>query len=221
MVGSYQCDDHNQVLLNAHSQIKSEWDLLKYLAQTEGFQLYVDGTTLVFAPTDALPGNSWSISSDNVTNMTFHVACPTSDQTAITAKSWNSWLCQTFTNTNQQSTDQSGFSLSALDADPGTEIAMVSPNLTPHDVERLVTQRLDALNEQVLTVQIVMPGELAFLPGDILSITSGLGTFDSDYTIKSIRRRFSSAGGFLQYIQGFTSTTDSTISAATGNLPLG
>jgi hypothetical protein len=221
MVGSYQCDDHNQVLLNAHSQIKSEWDLLKYLAQTEGFQLYVDGTTLVFAPTGALPGNSWSISTDDVTDMTFHVVCPTSDQTAITAKSWNSWLCQTFTNTNQQSTDQSGFSLSALDADPGTEIAMVSPNLTPHDVERLVSQRLDALNEQVLTVQIVMPGELAFLPGDVLSVTSGLGTFDSDYTIKAIRRRFSSAGGFLQYIQGFTSTTDSTISATTGNLPLG
>jgi hypothetical protein len=90
MVGSYQYDGYNQVLLNAHSQITSEWDLLKYVAKIEGFQLFIDRTTLVFAPTEALSRNTILISADDVMALTFHRICPTSTQTTLTAKSWNS-----------------------------------------------------------------------------------------------------------------------------------
>jgi hypothetical protein len=221
MVGSYQSDDHSQILLNVHSHITNEWDLLKYLARTEGFQLFVDGTTLVFAPADALPRNAWSINADDVMGLTFHQVCPISDQTTLTAKSWNSWLGQVFTYTDDRSVGQSASGLSVLQVDPGTEIATVRPNLMPQDVEQLVNQRFDALNEQALTVQIVMPGEMAFLPGDVLTITSGFASFNADYTVKSLRRRFSSAGGFVQFIQGFTAPTNSPSSSGTGALPVG
>jgi phage protein D len=216
MVGSYQCDGYNQVLLNAHSQITSEWDLLKYVARTEGFQLFVDGTTLIFAPTDALSRNALSIAADNVMALTFHKKCPTSGQTTLTAKSWNSWLGQALTFTDDQSNDQPAFDFPSLNADPGIEIAMVKPNLTPQSAEQLVSRRLDILNEEATTVQITMPGETSLMPGDLLNVASFLNTFNTDYIVKSVRRRFSTDTGFVQYVQGYAMPANSGIAAGTG-----
>jgi hypothetical protein len=216
MVGSYQCDGYNQVLLNAHSKITNEWDLLKYLAKAEGFQLFVDGTTLVFAPTKALSRNNLSIGTADVTALTFHKICPTSDQTTLTAKSWNSWLGQAQIYTDNQSTAQSALGLPALSADPGTEIAIVRPNLSSEDAQQLVSQYLNALNEQALTVQITMPGELSLNPGDALTVTTGNSIFDGNYIIKSLRRRFSPTAGFVQYLQGYLMTDSSLPSVGTG-----
>lgn len=220
MVGSYQCDGYNQVLLNAHSQITSEWNLLKYLSRTEGFELFVDGTTLVFGPADALPRTTLSIGSADVIALTFHLVCPTSAQTILTAKSWNSWLGQAVTYTDDRSFDPSAPGLPTLNADPGTEIAMIRPNLTPQGAEQLVNQRLDALNEQATTVQITMPGELALMPGDLLAVASGNNVFDGNYIVKSVRRQFSSAGGFVQHVQGSAMTDNSPVSAGKAMLPV-
>ena len=215
MVGSYQCDGYNQVLLNAHSQITSEWDLLKHVAKVEGFQLFVDRATLVFAPTEVLPKNQISISADDVMGMTFHRICPTSSQTTLAAKSWNSWLGEALTYADDQTTGQSDFNSSALNADPATEVAMVSPNLTPQDAERLVSRRLNTLNEQAITVQITMPGDTLLKPGDVLSVASASDIFDGDYIIGSMRRQYSTAAGFIQYVQGYTASASSTVSTAT------
>jgi phage protein D len=221
MVGSYQCDDHSQILLDVHSPITNEWDLLKHLAQSEGFQLFVNSTMLVFAPTSALPGNAWSVEAKDVMGLTFHKVCPTSDQTTLTAKSWNSWLNQAFTFADEQSAGQADYALSVPDADPGTEIAMVRPNLMPQGVEQLVNQRLSETNEQALTVQIVMPGEMSFSPGDVLTITSNYNGFDADYIIRSVRRRFSSAGGFIQHVHGFAKEANLPASSETADSPNG
>jgi hypothetical protein len=221
MIGSYQCDGYNQVLLNEHSPIKSEWELLKYIARAEGFELFVDGTTLVFAAAKDLPRNAVTIGVGDVTGLTFHRICPTSAQTTLTAKSWNSWLAQAFSHTDDHSTDQSAFGLPALSPEPGTEISMVKPNLTPRDTERLVNQRLNAMIELATTVQIAMPGEMSLMPGDILSIISGNTSFDADYVIGSVRRRFSPAAGFVQYIHGSTLAVNLPASGGTDLSPNG
>jgi hypothetical protein len=206
MVGSYQCDDYNQILLNVHSNITNEWDLLRYLAKVEGFQLFVDGTTLVFTPAETLPMVNRSINANDVTALIFHNICPTSDLTTLTAKSWNSWLGQALIRTNDQSTSQSVTSPPALSTDPGTEIAIVRPNMSSKDAERLLSQYLNALNEQAVTVQITMPGELSLKSGDALTVTAGNGIFNGSYIVKSVRRRFSSTAGFVQHVQGHLMT---------------
>ncbi len=113
MVGSYQCDGYNQVLLNVHSNIVTEWDLLKYLAKVEGFELFVDGTTLVFTPAESLSRINRLINASDVTALIFHNVCPTSDLTMLTVKSWNSWLGQALIRTSDQSASQSATDLPA------------------------------------------------------------------------------------------------------------
>jgi hypothetical protein len=119
------------------------------------------------------------------------------------------------THTDDQTTNQSDFGFSVLNADPAAEIALVKPNLTPQDVERLVSRRLETLNEQATTVQITMPGDTLLKPGDVLSVASARSTFDGDYIIGSMRRRYSTSAGFIQYVQGYTASATSTVSAGT------
>ncbi len=206
MVGSYLCDGYNQILLNAHSNIVSEWDLLKYLAKVEGFQFFVDAATLIFAPAGSLPGINMSVDASDVTALIFHSICPTSDQTALTAKSWNSWLGQALIRTNDQSAPQFATGLPAPSTDPGAEIAIVKPNMSSDDAERLISRYINMLNEQALTVQITMPGELSLKAGDALAVTAGNGIFDGSYVVKSVRRRFSSTAGFVQHVEAYLMT---------------
>ncbi len=203
MVGSFQSDGYSQVLLNTHSRITSEWDLLTQLAKSEGFQLFIDGRTLVFSPAGSLSSNNTSIDVDDVIGLKFVRNCPLSDQTTLTVKSWNSWLGQALHH-EDQSSDQAPSSVPDLNADPATEIAIVRPNLTPQGAERLARQRSEALRKQTLTVQIVMPGEVSMKPGDVVAITSGSSSFDANYTISSIRRQFSTSAGFIQHVNGFS-----------------
>lgn len=213
MVGSYQCDGHSQVLLNAHSRITSEWELLTHLAKAEGFELFVDGTTLVFAPLASLQQNYLTIDNSNVKGIKFHKSCPLCGQTRVTVKSWNSWLSQVSLHTDDQSSGSAVPDTTDLNDAPGTEIAIVRPNLSPQDAERLAQQCLAALNEQQLKVEIVMPGEFSLRPLDVLSVSGSGAGFDTDYIVRSVRRHFSSTAGFVEYIQGFATAAGSTLSS--------
>ena len=215
MTGSYQSDNYNQVLLNAHSRITSEWDLLIHLAKIAGFELFIDGTTLVFAPLSSLPQNYVAIDRSQVKSIKFHKMCPLTDQTILTVKSWNSWLSQVSLYTDEQSVNQPLSDVTSLSNAPGTEIAIIRPNLTPQGAEQLAQQHLLVLNEQKLTVEIVMPGEFSLKPFDVLSVTGGGSNFDADYTVRSVRRHFSATAGFVDYIQGFVGSTLSSASTVT------
>ena len=208
MVGSFQDNGYNQLLLNTHSRITSEWDLLVQLARNEGFELVVDGDILVFAPAIALPRINSTVNVGDVMGIRFHKNCPLSAQTTLTVKSWNSWLAQALYHSDDQSSDQGTTSPLGLDDNSGLEIAIVKPNLSSLDAERIANTSLDTIRQQALTVQITMPGEMLMKPRDNLTITGSESAFDTNYVITSIRREFSTTAGFIQYIQGFAIGTD-------------
>jgi hypothetical protein len=64
-----------------------------------------------------------------------------------------------------------------------------------------------------------MPGAMPLRPGDMLDIESRIGIFSTIYTIRSVRRQFSTTTGFVQYIQGYATTADSTVAAGTESQP--
>jgi hypothetical protein len=214
MRGSYQCDGYNQILLNAHSRATSEWDLLTHLARTSGFELFVDGTVLVFAPLSSLPRNHVAVDRNQVKSLRFRKILPLTYQTSLTVKSWNSWLGQVSLYSDAQSTDQAIADVTSLSNEPGTEIAIIEPNLTPWGAEQLAQRHLLAINEQQRTVEIVMPGEFSLRPFDVLSVSGGGPDFDEDYIIRSVRRHYSATAGFVQYIQGFVRSPPSSESMA-------
>jgi phage protein D len=208
LVGSYRSGNHNQMALNAYSHITSEWDLLIHLARSEGFELFVDGGTLVFAPAEALQHNYVAIDNSDVQDIRFSKNCQLSGQTTVVVKSWNSWTNRASLSSQQQAADQVPSALGS-GANSATEFVLVKPNLAPADVERLAQSYSAALNKQTIGVEIAMPGEPFLRPGDVLTV-GGSGTgFDMEYTIASVRRRFSSTAGYVQHVHGFANRTTS------------
>jgi hypothetical protein len=202
MTGTFQSDNYSQILLNAHSRITNEWDLLCHLAVSEGYELFVDGTTLVFAPLESLQRNFLTISNLDVKRMRFHRRCPLANQTRITVKSWNSWLNQMVTYTDGQTSGVTAAETPGLTTNLGIEIAVVRPNLMPQGTEELAQRCLDRLNQKVLSVDLVLAGEMSLKPRDVLTINGNGNNFDSDYNVQSVRRRLSATEGFIEYVHG-------------------
>jgi len=202
MAGSYQDGNYNQILLNAHSRIISEWDLLTELAGREQFELFLDGNTLVFSSAATLSRSNILIDVNSVMGIRFHRRMPLTDQTTLTVKSWNCWLGQALHQSSGQSKTQSTETSADFNDDPNVEIAIIRPNLTSQGAEQLAVKAASLLNEQNLTVQVTTPGDTTIKPLDLMTVTGSDSAFDSDYIVTSVRRQFSTTSGFVQYIQG-------------------
>ena len=50
LAGRYYEAEHDRITLGQFSRATTEWDLLTYLAAREGFEAYISGQTLTFAP---------------------------------------------------------------------------------------------------------------------------------------------------------------------------
>jgi hypothetical protein len=202
LVGSYQGNDHNQVLLNAHSHVLSEWDVLSGLATKERFELFVSGTNLIFGPLESLQTNYLTLTLSDMKSIRFRQECPLSGQNTVTVKSWNSWLGQTLSYAADQTTDGSASNPLALSADAGIEVALVRPNLTSQAVQQIAQNYANKLRQESTSVEIVIPGESSIQPFDVVTVT-GIGpNFDSDYLVRSVRRQFSPTTGLVDFIHG-------------------
>ncbi len=204
LVGSYQYNGYNKMLLNAHSQIVNEWELLKYLARIEGFEALIQGKVLVFAPVSSLPSNNISLDPSMVGKINFHKNCSLYDQTNLTVKSWNSWLGQTSCYTNGTSSNSKLPDAVTIADNSAMEMAIIKPNLTDENARGMALRYMDTINRQMLTIDVAMPGEIMMNPYDVLTLSTGAAEFDTEYVIRSIRRHFSAIAGFSQRVQGYS-----------------
>ena len=175
LIGGYSGGDHSQLLLNVHSRITSEWDLLTHLAKIENVELFVDGTSLVFSPLSALNINCIPVTKSMAKNIRFSKTFSLSGNSRLTVKSWNSWLGQLSQVTDPQSSEQDAAVDTGLPDASGIEISIVKPNLTPQGAENLCQRCLSSISERETGVEITMPGDMTIKPCDVISI-SGSGT---------------------------------------------
>jgi len=212
LVGSYQNNGYNKMLLNAHSPIVSEWDLLKHLAKIENFEAFIRGRVLVFAPAALLFGNNIPLDPTMATKINFRKSCPLYDQINLAVKSWNSWLGQSSGYTDGSSSSEMSPDAVAISDNSAMEIAIVKPNLTDEVARSMALHYMDAINKRMLGVDIVMPGDTMISPYDVLTLSTGSAEFDTDYIVRSVRRHFSSTSGFSQHVQGYSTGSNSTSS---------
>ena len=90
LVGRYYQDEHDRITLGQFSRSTTEWDLLVFLAQQEGFDVSVTGTTLNFLSSNAATQVPYLIMPSNCIDMTFERRLTLAKDIAVTVKSWNS-----------------------------------------------------------------------------------------------------------------------------------
>lgn len=200
LVGRYYELEHDRITLDQFSRLTTEWDLLVYLAQHEGFDLFVQGTTLYFQPAQAasvapdviLRPAPTSSGAANVIELRMERKLALAGDIEVTVKSWNSRQNNVYAQTARGSRG-------AKSGAPQSYV-LVRPNLLPEQALKLAQNWLGTLVQHERIITALMPGELMLTPRSIVGL-EGTGTaFDQAYRVETIERRVRFDGGFVQHV---------------------
>jgi hypothetical protein len=198
LIGSYRQGTYCNLVLNDHSQIVSEWDMLRTLADQEGFEFFTAGATLVFVSQEELTTNHVFLSRSDVIGLRFQRQCLIYDQPQFVVKSWNSWLAQMFDNTDGIPPSAS-FQNEIGGSDP-IEFSLIRPNLLPQDISQLSSNWLSKIAETALRMELTVPGNIGLKPYDIISLDGYLIGSHTNYLVREVRCHLSSTLGFVQLV---------------------
>jgi phage protein D len=202
-VGRYWQLEHDRITLDQFSATISEWDLLTTLAQHEGFDVWVSGTTLHFRPRGIAGGPEFMLrpvatisGAANVAGLRLERSLTLAGDIEVVVKSWNSRQQNAFVQTARAARE------------PGTSrkrkpqrYVYVVPNLTPDEALKLAQRRLAELTRHERVIDAEMPGELDLAPRMMIGV-EGTGTgFDQVYWIDEIERSLHVGHGFTQRLR--------------------
>lgn len=199
-IGRYYQDGRDAVMLDAFSGRASEWDLLAYLAQHEGYDLFVSGTTLNFLPASAPPASSCVLTPADVIELRLERNLPFDGDVTIAVKTWNSRLHAADVRVATRIGGATPRNIGVPTCE-GRNYILIRPNLTSDAAQRLAERRLAEVCTHGSSIDLTMPGEMTLMPRSVFVLT-GTGTdFDRPYRIDVVDRRISSHSGFMQRIR--------------------
>ncbi len=197
-VGRYWELEHDSLVLDGFARATTEWDLLVALAQLEGFNVWVQGTTLHFraADTQALPT---VLQVTALSALRLERSLTLAQGIVVTVKSWHSRAAQSCVQT--ASAIQAGGT-----GGTAQSYVYIAPNLTPERVLKLARQRLAELTRHERAIVAEMPGELSLMPGQQILLQGSGTAFDRTYAIDSVERRLDMSHGFTQSLRARKTT---------------
>ena len=189
-VGRYWQLQHDRIVLDQFGRATTEWDLLVMLAQYEGVDLWVSGTTLHFRKNDA-SGAAWRLSAGDVTGLRLERSLTLARDIEVVVKSWNSRSGTAFVQTARKK---------AFPVPRGRvqRYVLVVPNLSPDEALKLAQARLAELTRHERVVIAEMPGELDILPRQRILLLGTETDFDQEYRVDRVERHLSVSHGFMQ-----------------------
>ena len=187
LVGRYYQSEHDRTTTGQFSRALSEWDLLAYLAQREGFDLFLEGDVLRFGAgeTDVVVevgvADCLGLQMDHALGMQRAIE--------VTVRSW----------------DQRGGEavVQTVRGGGGGRVwrhGLVRPNLPPDEAQRLAERTLADLVRHERTVRVTMPGELSITRRRGVALV-GTGTdWDRVYGVREVSRHVDVRRGFTQRV---------------------
>lgn len=221
-VGRYYQSEHDRITLDQFSHATTEWDLLVFLAREEGFDVFVQGTSLYFQPPTTATVSPFLLRPDMLIDLQLRRSLTLARDIEVTVKSWNSRQKNAFTQTARASGLPAVGGSGGLPAPPQRYV-YVRPNLTPNQALQFAQQRLSELTLHERVIELQMPGELTLTPRAALLLTETGTDFDQAYLIDVIERELRWNDGFTQRIRAKntsprvqTTTPADTVGAVTG-----
>jgi hypothetical protein len=202
LVGQYYQIEHTKTALSAFSRHANGWDLLAELADLEGYDLWVDGTTLHFKSLSGgepkiynvcyvAPEAGSSSPELTISDLSMERAAGLSGPIQVTVASWNSRQRHQVTGT---------FPLLSDGGPDAKRFMVLKPNLLSDQAEALAKITYMQMRAHQLVITGTMAGELDLTPRHRLRL-SGTGTgWDGIYRLDQIERQISFDRGFVQHI---------------------
>lgn len=222
LVGRYWQMEHDRITLDQFSRATTEWDLLVTLAQHEGFDVWVSGTTLHFRPPPAGPSATGVLRLSgpgaNVVHLRLERSLTLARDIEVTVKSWNARQQTAFVQTARALRGLRG--AKAVRRPPQRYVYVV-PNLTPDAALKLAQQRLAELSRHERVITVEMPGELDLQPRMQVVLEGSATEFDQVYWIDEIERHVDVNAGFTQRLRARNASVGSQASSPADPVPSG
>ena len=187
LVGRYYQSEHDRTTMGQFSRAISEWDLLAYLAQREGFDLFLEGDALWFGAggTEAIV----EVGVADCLGLQMEHALGMQRAIEVTVRSW----------------DQRGGEAVVQTARGGGggrawRHSVVRPNLPPDEAQRLAERTLADLVRHERTVRMTMPGELSITPRRRVALVGAGPDWDRVYGVREVSRHVDVRHGFTQRV---------------------
>ena len=204
LIGRYYASDHDQLSNGELSRTTTEWDLLTYLADHEGFDVWVSGTTLHFKPLTRPDATPWVVKwsrppggppISNAITLRLERHLVLAKDLIVEVRSWDSSKGKGFTKT-AKATKQPGQKTGKASAATPQKIVVTRPNLTQDQAQKLANKILDQETKHERVVHWTEPSDLALTARTMMRL-QGVGTgWDQTYYVERVARRFSVQGGF-------------------------
>lgn len=201
LVGTYYQLEHDRITHDNFSRQTTEWDLLIYLAQQEGYDVWVSGTTLHFKPAGST-GSTYTVNYTqpspipalNVSRLHMERSLTLAKDIQVTVKSTNLKNGKAYTRIVKGHNAKSpGASNSNTQ-----NYVFVKPGLTPDQALQYAQQRLTELSKHERVISLEMAGEANITPRDMIQLVGTNSEFDQLYYLDEIHRCMDFEQGFVQ-----------------------
>lgn len=200
LIGQYYQIQHTKSSFAAFSRHANAWDLLAELADLEGFDLWIEDSTLNFRRPSTAENDIFDISFDassttgasptlTISNLLMERLTGLSGAVQVRVVSWNS---------RQRSQVESVYPTNINSG--SQQFTILKPNPLPDEAQKLARTSFNGLLAHQRMITGTMAGELKLTPRHRLRL-SGTGTsWDGIYTLDRVEREISLQGGFHQHI---------------------
>jgi hypothetical protein len=195
---------------------RTEWDILSFLAQQEGFIVTVKDKTLYFGPPPAADSAPYPIvwtqvnptqldyraMAGNVEDMQFQRTLTVSRGVTVIVRSWNDKNQYGFNATYPPKKVGSLQPGQATTAGGGQVFTFFYPNIDKQRALQIAQQKYDLIVAHEMKFSCRIPGDVTLNAQTVIQV-SGTGTaFDQTYYPSQIVRRMSFDGGFEMTVHG-------------------
>ncbi|CAH2606513.1 conserved protein of unknown function (plasmid) [Rhodovastum atsumiense] len=212
--GRYYELDHTHESLGQFSRVTTEWELLVWLAQKEGFDLYVTGETLHFHPATEIdtrnpyvvdyqpraPGAPYPVS--GVQDIRFERSLTLARDIEVVVQSWHAKQGKAFKKVAKAIGAKSAAAAkSATQVGTSTQrFVFVIPNLTEAQAQAEANKRLAELSKHEKNITWQGPGDVILSPRSIVDLRGTGAAFDQRYYVNTVSRRIEFTGGFGMWV---------------------
>jgi phage protein D len=196
------------------TQDQSEWDLLIYLAEHEGFDVWVSGNTLNFQPSPVTTNPSYKIqwqdtpiAISNAIDLHLSRSETLAKDIIVKVQSWNQKQQKAFTVTYKVTQANKGQRSGGL----AQTYSFNVPNLTRDQAYALAKSKAEDItrHERVLTA--TLPGDGMLTTRAMVQLVGTNTAWDQSYYPDTITRHISFDGGYRMELRAKNHSTQSTV----------
>lgn len=191
LVGRYWQSEWSRSALGNYGKVRSAWDLLRWLASQEQYDVFVSGRKLYFHPPPLDISDIVTISRGDCIGLKLERSLRLAGDIKIIVRSWNSRTKQAFSS----EADVAGY------GGQNWRKIYVRPNLQIADAEQIALYEANELSRHERLVFFTLPGELKIGVRDHLVLVGTGLDFDQGYLVEEIERVIDSDRGFIEHVR--------------------